>query len=345
MNEGPRRFEFVDPATITEPTALSIGLYALTGQGKTECSLRLAFGIRRVTGGRVFFADCDNGRGLHFVRGPKAMFPEAIYTDFKAPHNALDYIDLLEQMSREKSAILIVDNMSAEHEGQGGLIDTYEEAKQGKESRNAVAWGKAKAQHKRLVRAFVQANRILPIIVTWRAQEKLDWSHKNDRGQTEPQSQGEMPIGSKDLPFEMTATYLLPAGSKGAPLLTPQAKGEMLMTKIPRWFENIVKPGEKFTEAHGEAMARWAFGSTKPATKDRPSEPTITPEQALEIENLRARFRNAESSAEVSAIGRELAKFPKGHPVRVAVASDYKAADARCKGELPPGAEPPPVQP
>ena len=339
-NEGPRTFQVLDPVTITAPVALSVGLYALTGQGKTESSLRLAHGMQRVVGGRVFFADCDNGRGLHFCKGPGAMFPNVGYIDFPAPHNALDYVDLLAQMSREKG-VLVIDNMSAEHEGEGGLIDTYEDAKQGKESRNAVAWGKAKAQHKKLVRAFVQANRTLPIIVTWRAQEKLDWAHKNDRGQTEPQSQGEMPIGSKDLPFEMTATYLLPAGSKGAPLLDPKAKGEMLMTKVPRWFEGIVRPGEKFAEAHGEAMARWAFatGSKKTAP---PSDPG---EHAEAIESFRARFRDADTSDAVNTIARELAKLPKGHPIRTGANAAYKAADARCKGELPPEAESPAVSP
>jgi len=259
----PRIFAIQDPARIMDPVALSIGLYALTGQGKTESSLRLAHGIQRVYGGNIYFADCDNGRGLHFMRGAGAMFPRVNYIDFKAPHNALDYVDLLEQISREESPILIIDNMSAEHEGEGGYLESKEAAmydKKGdyREGRTAVAWNVAKSAHKQLVRAFVRVNRRMPIIVTWRAGEKLDWSHKDERGKIEPEKQGEMPIGSKDLPFEMTATYLLPAGSKGAPLLSPSLKGEMLMTKIPRWFENIIKQGEKFSEAHGEAMARWA---------------------------------------------------------------------------------------
>jgi hypothetical protein len=146
MNEGPRRFEIANPNTITDPVALSIGLYSLTGQGKTRSSLHLAHGIARVYQCPVVLADCDNARGLHFIRGAQAMFPNVGYIDFKTPHNAMDYVDLLAQVSRDQ-VVLMIDNMSAEHEGEGGLIDTYEDAKQGKESRNAVAWGKAKAQH------------------------------------------------------------------------------------------------------------------------------------------------------------------------------------------------------
>lgn len=338
-NEGPRKFIIQNPANITDPVALSIGLYAFTGQGKTECSLRLAHGIARVTRRRVVLADCDNGRGLHFCRGPNPMFPDVDYIDFKAPHNALDYVDLLEQM-RNEQVVLIIDNMSAEHEGEGGLLDTFEHAKRGDEKRNAVAWGAAKTPHKQLVRVFPSVNRTLPIIVTWRAQEKIDWTHK-ENGKTTPQSKGEMPIGSNDLPFEMTATYLLPAGSKGAPCLDPKEKGEKLMTKVPRWFEGIVRPGEKFAEAHGEAMARWAFatGSKKTAP---PSDPG---EHAEAIESFRARFRDADTSDAVNTIARELAKLPKGHPIRTGANAAYKAADARCKGELPPEAESPAVSP
>ena len=339
MNEGPRRFEIANPNTITDPVALSIGLYSLTGQGKTRSGLHLAHGIARVYQCPVVLADCDNGRGLHFVRGAQAMFPSVGYIDFKAPHNALDYVDLLAQVSRDR-VVLMIDNMSAEHEGEGGLIDTYEDAKQGKESRNAVAWGKAKAQHKQLVRAFVAANRRIPIIVTWRAQEKLDWAHKNDRGQTEPQSQGEMPIGSKDLPFEMTATYLLPAGSKGAPCLDPKEKGERLMTKIPGWFEGIIRPGEKFTEAHGEAMARWAIGNVAASTAPA-SPPPIGERASLILEAL----RSAESAERVTEILRgDYDRACKERQIRRHEGERIRAyADERRRalsGELPPDAEP-----
>ena len=337
-----RSFIAVNPATITDPVALSIGIYSFTGQGKTESSLRLAHGIRRVTGRRVVLADCDNGRGLHYVKGTattRPMFPDVEYIDFRPPHNALDYVDLLEQYEHEH-AILVIDNASAEHEGEGGLIDTFEEAKRGDEKRNAIAWGIAKTPHKLLVRVFPRVNRKLPIIVTWRAQEKIDWNNR-ENGRAAPKSKGEMPIGSNDLPYEMTATYLLPAGSKGAPCLDPKEKGEQLMTKIPRWFEGIIKPGEKITEKHGEAFARWAFGEPAAPPVKGKAPPAPSAEDEAAIVNLRERLRTAESSDDVAAIGREVGRLPKGHPIRVAVNEDFKRAKARCEGLALPGSEPP----
>jgi len=75
---------------------------------------------------------------------------------------------------------------------------------------------------------------------------------------------------------------------------------------------------------------------------DRP--PSDPGEHTEAIESFRARFRDAETSDAVAAIARELAKLPKGHPIRTGANAAYKAADARCKGELPPDAEPPAVQ-
>ena len=335
---GPRVFEVVDPATIVDPVALSVGLYGFTGTGKTESALRLAHGIRRVTGGRVILADCDNGRGLHFCRGPKALFPETAYVDFRAPHNARDYTALLEQMAREQG-VLVIDNMSAEHDGEGGLLDTKEAAmfdSEGryKDGRSAVAWNEAKSPHKHMVRAFVRVNRHLPIVVTWRAAEKLDWTHKNDRGKTEPVSHGEMPIGSRDLPFEMTATYLLPVGSRGTPCLVPKEKGEQMMTKIPRWFSDIVKSGDTFREEHGEAMARWAFG----------------PGEHPEVTRLAAVIDAAPDDDGIAAIGREVNALVKARTLTKAdgdrLSARARARRAALRGEAPaPPSTVPPARP
>lgn len=289
-----RTFSDVDPSTITRPSPLSLGLFGYTGTGKTESALRLAHGMVKVTGGDIFFADTENGRGLHF----KQMFPRMRYIDFPPPHNALDFADLIESYA-ERRGVLVIDQMTEEHEGEGGLLDTQEAAKQGKDSRTALAWGIAKGQHKKLVRVFRRVIANIPIIVTWRAQDKLDWSNKNRDGRTEPKPLGEMPIGSKDLPFEMTATYLLPPGAKGMPCLAPESIGERMMTKIPRFLADVVKPGERFTEAHGEAFARWAMGAA--------ADPTP--------EELRERLEAAGTPEEVKAVTGVLSRlFPKGHP-------------------------------
>lgn len=318
MSEKKRTFTDVDPATLTEPTPLAIGLFGYTSTGKTESALRLAFGMRRVYGGEVYFADTDNGRGQQY----KSMFPFR-YIDFPAPHNALDYADLIEAYA-EKRGVLVIDQMTEEHDGEDGLLDTQARVKGGNEKKNAVAWGVAKGQHKRLVRVFRRVMRNLPIIVTWRAQDKLDWSHRNEEGKIEPVGLGQMPIGSKDLPFEMTATYLLPPGSRGVPCLAPKSYGEVIMTKIPRFLETMIPEGERFGEAHGEAMARWAVGDDKPEAYRR----------------FAAELAAATTEADIRRIGVEVAALVRARDITRAEADRLGAIAAERRAALAAAAEP-----
>lgn len=259
MSRTKRTFTAVDPATLTSRMPLAVGLYGYTSTGKTESALRLAHGIVSVLGGTVYFADTDSGRGVHY----RSMFPKMQYIRFDPPHNALDFADLLYQFE-PLQGVLVIDQMTEEHDGVDGLLDTFAQEQDGKPARNAIAWGVAKTQHKKLVRAFRAVVTKLPIIVTWRAQKKVDWSHKDEKGRTAPESLGDMPVGSSDLPFEMTATYLLPPGAKGVPCLAPVTIGERMMTKIPRFLQDVVREGEALCEQHGEAMARWALGPKPP---------------------------------------------------------------------------------
>jgi len=256
MARQTRTFSDVDPKTIVRPQVFAVGLYGYTGTGKTKSALELATGIRRVYGGDLFFADADGGRGLHF----RKSYPDMRYIDFPAPHNALDYADLIASYEN-KRGVLVIDQMTHEHDGEAGLLDTHaaeKERRGGDDSKNAVAWALAKQQHKTLARTVRRVIQSLPLVICWRAQDKTNWNNR-EQGKVKPVALGEMPIGSMDLPFEMTATYLLPVGSRGVPCLKPEAPGEKLMTKIPDQFLDIVKPGEMFRAEHGEAMARWAM--------------------------------------------------------------------------------------
>jgi hypothetical protein len=256
-----RTFSDVDPLTIVRPQVFAIGLYGYTGTGKTKSALELATGIQRVYGGDLFFADADGGRGLHF----RKEYPGMRYIDFLAPHNALDYADLISSYENRRG-VLVIDQMTHEHDGEDGLLDTHaaeKERRGGDDSKNTVAWALAKSQHKVLARTVRRVIQSLPLVICWRAQDKTNWNNKEE-GRVKPVPLGEMPIGSMDLPFEMTATYLLPVGSRGVPCLKPDAPGERLMTKIPDQFIGIVKPGEQFRAEHGEAMARWAMEPCKP---------------------------------------------------------------------------------
>lgn len=322
MRESTTTFSDVDPMTILTPAPLGIGLYGYGGAGKTESALRLAFGIKRVYGGEVYFVDTENRKGLAY----RALFPFR-YVEFRPPHSSERYIELLRAYAN-KPGVLVIDQFTEEHDGEGGMLETkeaamYDRSGEYKESRTAVAWNTAKQPHKRLARELRKALSTIPIVGTWRAEDKTDWNHKNDRGKIEPVPVGQMPIGSKDLPFEMTAHYLLRPGARGVPCLKPETRGEDIMTKIPRWFAGLVREGKTLNEDVGEAMARWAQGAA--------ADPVVQMQRA---------FDGAQTLDEVTSVAKAWGeRYPKGSKGRPAFADAYKAAEERVKARPP--TEPP----
>lgn len=329
---GKSSFEDVDPMTITAPAPLGVGIYGYGGAGKTETALRLAFGIARVYGGDVFYADTESRKGLAY----RKMFPFR-YIDFRAPHNALRYIELIKTFANRKG-VLVIDTLTEEHDGEGGMLDTQAEAKDGKESRNAVAWALAKGQHKKLPRELRRALQTIPIVGTWRAEDKTDWNHKDERGKVTPVPKGEMPIGSRDVPFEMTLHFLMRAGARGIPCLVPETYGEEMMTKIPRWFDGLFRPGEPITEEHGEALARWAMAEAKPAP----------PPDEKPYPRLWARVQTAQPG-DVDGLAAECKAAFEAKTITQGEARNLSKAIAARRdalaGVVNPDAEPPAVQP
>jgi energy-coupling factor transporter ATP-binding protein EcfA2 len=334
------RRTFEDKPAVLTAVPLWIGIYGATGSGKTFSALRLATGMQRVTGGEIFYIDTEARRALHYAK--RFTFR---HVEFAAPFSPLDYLEAVRHCVDRGAKVLVIDSMSHEHEGPGGVLEwqaAEEErlAKAWNTSRDKAkmsAWQVPKAARRRMIASLLQLP--INIVFCFRAKEKL----KIIPGRN-PEPLGFMPIAGEELAYEMTATALLYPGADGVPTWASKETGEHVMIKRPEQFRALIdKHRDKpFSEEMGEAFATWAKGdSATPPAKDRPSEPTITPEQAEQIDAYRARFRDAQSSEDVTAIARELAsKHPKGGAVRASVNAAYKAADARCKGELPPDAEP-----
>lgn len=283
MVERQRR-EFADEPLVRRRSRWRFGLFGYSGSGKTWSALLLAQGFRSVWGGSIVFADADGGRGRDYAD----YFSGVRYTEFQPPHNALDFVDLIEQYQRE-NCILIIDGMSEEHEGDDGLLETQEEATGGNKKKNAVGWAVAKAQHKRLAHAI--RNCPIPLVLCWRGTDKLDWKTGG-----EPQKLGIMPIGSKDLIFEMTATLFLPPGSierRGVPCLNPQLDGERMMTKLPRQFQHLFVDGEPLSALHGERMAWWAMGDDAPSHVLKARQAIRAAEKMADLEETAAIIREA----------------------------------------------------
>lgn len=237
-----------------ERVPLLIGLFGPAGSGKTYSALRLATGMQRITGGAIRVIDTEARRALHYA--DQFAFE---HIQFDAPFSPLDYLDAIEFATKRCEDVLIIDSMSHEHEGPGGVLEWHAKEMDGDQRKQMLAWAKPKAARRKLINRIVQLG--ANAIFCFRAKEKLKMP---ERGATdrEPKQLGWMPIGGEEFVFEMTASCLLLPASGGVPAWNSTMLGERAMTKLPCQFGEIFKQSQPLSEEIGEQLARWAAGDT-----------------------------------------------------------------------------------
>lgn len=249
-----RTFEYNEATR--EKVPLLVGLFGPSGGGKTYSALRLATGIQRVNGGEIAVVDTEARRSLHYA--DKFKFR---HVPFAPPFGPLDYLAAIEHCVAKGASVVVVDSMSHEHEGPGGVLEMHQaevERMSGGDARKAErvkigAWAKPKAERQRLINTMLQ----LPcsFILCFRAKEKL----KVEVGK-QPVGMGFMPIGDPTFVFEMMLSCLLLPGAGGVPTWQPNEIGEKMMIKLPLQFRPLLATSKPLDESIGEEMARWAAG-------------------------------------------------------------------------------------
>lgn len=278
MGRQTRKFE--DEAAARDcAQPLILGIMGPSGGGKTFSALRFASGIQRVSGGEVFLIDTENKRCLAYADNFRFR---RVFLD--PPFDPLSYLDAVEHCVRRGAGVIIIDSMSHEHEGEGGLHDAHDAECERlmrawrTDSREKVqfsAWGPPKRARRRMINAFTRLNTHL--ILTFRADEKSKPVKKEERGvvgavrravgaggRETIVNQGYVPIAGKSLVYEMTACALLLPNAGGVPTWDSEL-GEREMIKRPQQFLDILSGNGPLNEEMGEAMARWAAGNSNQA--------------------------------------------------------------------------------
>lgn len=300
-----RTFE-TKPA-VRSQVPLLIGLVSPSGAGKTYSALRLASGIQRVSGGDISVLDTESRRALHYA--DKFKFH---HTPFGSPFGPLDYLAGVEHCVGLGAKTVIIDSMSHEHEGPGGVLEMHEAEiermmKAWSTTREKVqlgAWAKPKQDRRRLINSLLQ----IPcnFILCFRAKPKL----RVERGK-EPVELGWMPIAGDEWIFEMTLQCLLEPGAQGVPSWNPDGDGAKKIVKLPEQFKSLLlekHDGKPLSEDIGQALALWAAGdaATASAADHRAALEALTSaSSAAELkkatEGMRSKAWSEEQRAELSA--------------------------------------------
>src|SRR5690348_18319889 len=112
---------FAAVPAVRERVPLLVGLSGASSSGKTKSALRIAEGIREVIGGDIYGIDTEARRMAHYASEHKFQ-----HVEFNAPFGSVDYLEAIRYCVGKGASVVIVDSMSHEHEGPGGLIDFQE---------------------------------------------------------------------------------------------------------------------------------------------------------------------------------------------------------------------------
>lgn len=237
-----------------ENVSLLIGLAGSSGSGKTFTAMRLASGI---TGGKTFAViDTEAGRAKHYA--DRFKFDHG---DLKPPFSPAAYADAIKAADDAHYPVIVVDSFSHEHAGEGGILDMQEAEYQRMGARDAVkmaSWIKPKGEHRRMVSRLLQVRAHL--ILCFRAEEKIemvrvDGKMEVRKKQTSTGLDGWVPICEKNLPYELTASFLLMAAHPGVPL----------PIKLQEQHKALFPLDKPITEESGRKLAEWAAGGTPPS--------------------------------------------------------------------------------
>jgi hypothetical protein len=224
-----------------EAAKLVIGLAAPSGEGKTYSALLLALGLAGGDPAKVGLLDTENRRGSLYDN----IFPKPfLIGDLNAPFSPDRYSQAMREFAEAGVEALVVDSMSHEHEGEGGVEEiAHAPIARGKKMAD---WIGAKRAHKRFMNTLLY----LPchVVCCFRAREKMDFKNTGPNGQ--PVSMGIQPVTEKNVLFEMTASFLLRNQGK-----------ERDAIKLPECLRPILGGSGYLTTDHGKQLREWVGGA------------------------------------------------------------------------------------
>jgi hypothetical protein len=323
------------PAVRAE-VALLVGLAGSSGSGKTFSAMRLASGI---AGERRFaFIDTEARRGLHYA--DQFAFDHA---DLTPPFTPDRYAEAIKAADDAGYPVIVVDSISHVWAGEGGVLD-WQDAEldrmagddwKKREAVKMAAWIKPKMAHKAMVQRLLQVRAHL--ILCFRAEEKIEMIRGDDGKMkiipkvTATGLDGWVPVTEKNLPYELTASFLLMASKPGVP--HPIKLQEQHRLVFP-----LDKP---ITEASGKLIAEWAAGGKRPepmstgtgalggsGTRFTLTEPTPPADRFLKDDQPRATITDmqaADLESACSEIGASVQSLKKA--AGVAALTEIKIAD------------------
>lgn len=184
---------------------LVIGLAGVSGSGKTYSALQLAYGLANGKAEKVGLLDTENRRGSLYadsIKNGRGQVQKFLIGDLFAPFSPQRYIDAIKEFQAAGVEVLVIDSISHEWNGLGGVLDIVDGF-----DKSIHGWKKAKPEHKRFMNVLLQSD--MHVICCIRAANKTDWKDPKN-----PKSLGIVPVQQDEFMFEMTASMMMWNGGR-----------------------------------------------------------------------------------------------------------------------------------
>jgi hypothetical protein len=174
---------------------IKMAIHGPSGSGKTYSSLLIAYGI---TGdwNKIAVIDSENGSAnLYAHLGPYWV------VSLKAPYTPEEFIGLIKMAAIQGFECLIIDSLSSEWSGQGGVLEIHGNIP----GNSFTAWSKVTPRHNAFIQTILQTD--MHIIGTMRS--KTDYILQNKDGKQVPEKIGMKPIQREDSEYDFTVVLEL----------------------------------------------------------------------------------------------------------------------------------------
>jgi len=213
---------------------LKIALCGPSGSGKTYSALLLAKGIAK-NWEDIILIDTENGSGEDYSDlGPYQVIP------FRPPFSPEQYALALDYALSHKPAVVVIDSVTHEWDGEGGILSLKDEMGKNNRGQNEfAAWGKLTPLHTGFINKLIGYP--VHLIVTCRS--KSDYVLElNSKGKHVPRKVGTKAIQREGFEFEFKVVFQMSADHT--------AFADKDRTQL---FKNELT----ITEATGETLLAW----------------------------------------------------------------------------------------
>lgn len=173
---------------------IKLGLQGPSGSGKTFSALHIAKGLCGDWSKIVVIDTENNSADLYSDLGEYNVLP------LKPPFSPERYIEAIKTCEDAGMEVIIIDSVSHEWEGEGGILDISNKMT----GNSFTNWGKLTPRHNSFVNAMLQCNAHVICNIRTKQEYVLTEQSRNGRNVIVPQKMGLRGVTGKEMDYELT---------------------------------------------------------------------------------------------------------------------------------------------